>query len=390
MNEKSRFRFAYELQEKAAKDEAEILIYSEIVSYKWSERDPEITAGDFDKLLKEAKSSGATKLRLRINSPGGSVWQAVAIKAMLDMSGFEEINVDIEGLCASAATFFTCIQNAHVRIAQGSEFMIHNPIAGCRGTAADFKRMFERLTKMQKDQHEMYAARSGQTPEKIKEWMDAETWFTAKETVEFGFADELMQAAEIAACASQDDIDLMRQLYNSVPEEIGVKVSADSAPGEVSNADPQVVEGSVSENNNTFEEGIKEMEIKEITEQQLQAENPELLNAIIRQGVEAERTRIQEIDAMTPEGYEEMAQTAKANGTSSADFLKQIVAEQTKRRKDFMTGRERETSPANSVAGGSSTDNDAGNSEADEIAKYAKEMAAYASECHLESSGSMY
>lgn len=390
MNEKSRFRFAYELQEKAAKDEAEILIYSEIVSYKWSERDPEITAGDFDKLLKEAKSSGATKLRLRINSPGGSVWQAVAIKAMLDMSGFEEINVDIEGLCASAATFFTCIQNAHVRIAQGSEFMIHNPIAGCRGTASDFERMFERLTKMQKEQHEMYAARSGQTPEKIKEWMDAETWFTAKETVEFGFADELMQAAEIAACASQDDIDLMRQLYNSVPEEIGVKVSADSAPGEVSNADPQVVEGSVSENNNTFEEGIKEMEIKEITEQQLQAENPELLNAIIRQGVEAERTRIQEIDAMTPEGYEEMAQTAKANGISSADFLKQIVAEQTKRRKDFMTGRERETSPANSVAGGSSTDNDAGNSEADEIAKYAKEMAAYASECHLESSGSMY
>lgn len=390
MNEKSRFRFAYELQEKAAKDEAEILIYSEIVSYKWSERDPEITAGDFDKLLKEAKSSGATKLRLRINSPGGSVWQAVAIKAMLDMSGFEEINVDIEGLCASAATFFTCIQNAHVRIAQGSEFMIHNPISGCRGTAADFERMFERLTKMQKDQHEMYAARSGQTPEKIKEWMDAETWFTAKETVEFGFADELMQTAEIAACASQDDIDLMRQLYNSVPEEIGVKVSADSAPGEVSNAEPQVDEGFVSENNNTFEEGIKEMEIKEITAQQLQAENPELLNAIIRQGVEAERTRIQEIDAMTPEGYEEMAKTAKANGTSSADFLKQIVAEQTKRRKDFVTGRERETGPANSVAGGSSTDNDAGNSEADEIAKYAKEMAAYASECHLESSGSMY
>ena len=120
MNEKSRFRFACELQEKAAKEEAEILIYSEIVSYKWSERDPEITAGDFDKLLKEAKSSGATKLRLRINSPGGSVWQAVAIKAMLDMSGFEEINVDIEGLCASAATFFAWIQDAHVGMAQGS------------------------------------------------------------------------------------------------------------------------------------------------------------------------------------------------------------------------------------------------------------------------------
>lgn len=388
MGEKSRFRFLYALQEAAAKDEAEIMIYSEIVSYKWSKDDPDITAADFDKLLKDAKSSGAKKLRLRINSPGGSVWQAVAMKTMLDMSGFEQITVDIEGLCASAATFFACIQSAHVRIAQGSEFMIHNPMTYCRGSADDFVRMAERLTKMQADQHEMYAARSGQTEEQIKQWMDAETWFTAKEAVEYGFADELLQSGDAAACASEDDMVLMRQLYTNVPAEIGIK-SANPAQNEVRNAEPADA-GPTTENNNTHEEGNNEMEISQITQQQLQTENPDVHNAIIQQGIQAERTRIQEIDAMTPEGYEELARTAKANGTSSADFLKQIVAEQSKRRKDYLDSRKNETGPAQNVTGGDSSDHDPGHSEADEIAQYAKEMAALAAQCHVESGGSMY
>ena len=151
MNEKG-FQFGYSLHETAQQDEAEILIYSEIVSMKWREDDPEVTAADFDKLLKAAKSSGAKKLRLRVNSPGGHVDQAVAMKTMLNNSGFEEINVDIEGMCASAATFFVCVHNAHVRIAQGSEFMIHNPSTYCWGGAEAFRRTAERMEKMQKEQ----------------------------------------------------------------------------------------------------------------------------------------------------------------------------------------------------------------------------------------------
>lgn len=389
MNEKKGFLFAYELQQKAEKEEAEILIYSQIVSSKWSERDPEITASDFDKLLKEAKSSGASKLRLRINCPGGNVWQAVAMKTMLNMSGFEEINVDIEGLCASAATFFVCVHNAHVRIAQGSEFMIHNPSTYCCGTVDDFMRTANRLTKMQKDQHEMYASRTGQTPEQIKQWMDAETWFTAKETVEHGFADELMEEPDVAACASEDGIALMRQLYISVPQEIGIRAAA-GAQKTVSHVGSKASGEPTSEHNNTNEEGIQEMEIKELTQQQLSTENPELHNAILQQGVAAERQRIQQIDDMTPEGFEEMAQTAKVNGTSSADFLRQVVAEQKKRRRDYMGAREQETGPAQEVTGGASADNDAGNSEADEINHFAKEMAEMAKEYRYESGGSMY
>ena len=66
------------------------------------------------------------------------------------------------------------------------------------------------------------------------------------------------------------------------------------------------------------------MEIKDITMQQLQAENPGLLNEAIM----AERQRVQDIDDLTLPGYEQMAADAKRNGTSAMDFQKQIVKAQ--------------------------------------------------------------
>lgn len=383
MSENKRFRFAYELCQTAEQGEAEILIYSNIVSYKWREDDPEVTAKDFDKLLKEAKKNGAESLRLRINCPGGSVSQAVAMKTMVENAGFETVNVDIEGLCASAATFFVCIPEAHVRIAQGSEFMIHNPAGSCWGGARDFTRMAERLSKMERDQHQMYAARTGKTPEQIKTWMDAETWFTAKETVENGFADELTGSVDAVACASEEAWELMQEMYGMVPKGVGEKE-------EVRNAGTPVANGPATEYQNTHEEGKKKMEIKDATMEQIQTENAALHNAILQQGIQAERTRIQEIDAMTPEGFEEMAKDAKEKGTSAAEFLKQIVAEQGKRKQAFLAQRGKETAPAQAVTAGSSEDHDAGKSEEDEIKAYAKEMSALAQEVRADMDGSMY
>lgn len=365
------FKFGYSLCQSAQKDEAEIMIYSEIVSWKWRADDPEVTASDFDKLLKEAKASGAKKLRLRVNSPGGHVDQAVAMKSMLNTSGFEEIIVDIEGLCASAATFLVCVHNAHVRIAQGSEFMIHNPSVWCRGNAAAFRRTAERMEKMENDQHQMYAARTGQTEDKIKEWMDAETWFSAREAVEYGFADEILDAAPIAACASEEAITIMRQMYNMIPERIGTNVSNTVSP---------VANDTAAENNNPTNEEEQSMNINEITAEQLKAENPDLLEAIRKQGITEERERMQQIDALTDEGFEQLAQEAKSNGTSAADFLKQVVAERIGRKKDFLTSRQRETADATKVAGGSSADPNPGESEAEEIDRSAKEAAEMAKE----------
>ena len=92
---------------------------------------------------------------------------------------------------------------------------------------------------------------------------------------------------------------------------------------------------------------------------------------------------------MTAEGYEDLARTAKESGTSSADFLKQVVAEQGKKRKEFLSNRQEETAPAQKVTGGASSDHD-GNGEEQEIQQYAKEMAELAEAYKADRSGGMY
>lgn len=380
MRDKKGFRFQWELQQSASNEEAEIMIYSEICSYQWYSED--VTASGFDKALKEAKKSGATKLRLRINSPGGDVWQAVAMKTMLETSDFEEINIDIEGLCASAATFFPCVAGAKVRIASGSEFMIHNPATVVWGTASKFQKTAERLTKMENEQHGWYAKRTGQTEEQIKAWMDEEKWFTAKEAVEYGFCDELIQAEPVAACASQDAIGLMRELYKSVPEEILKKTNVRNGAAIVAGGGPTEYQTNQEEQDN--------MDIREITEQQLLEGNPELHRAIMQKGADAERARIRDIDSLTAEGFEELAKKAKEDGTSAGDFLRQVVAEQGKRKKDFVSNRQKETAPASLVTGGAAEDNNSGVSEKEELDRYAKEMAAMAADISRQRQGGMY
>lgn len=84
-------------------DEAEVMLYGEIISgmpenWKWDKEDK--SAADFDRAIKEAVRSGARKLLLRINSPGGILREAVAMRSTLNTAGFEAVTIRIEGLCA--------------------------------------------------------------------------------------------------------------------------------------------------------------------------------------------------------------------------------------------------------------------------------------------------
>ena len=143
----SRERYLIRFSMKAEGDDAEVMIYSEISSSKWW--GDETTPTDFDKALKEARKNGATKLTVRVNSPGGDVFSAVAMRTMIINAGFESVRVMIEGLCASAATLIAAIPAAHVVIAEGSEFMIHNPWTIAWGNADDLAKEVGHLRQME-------------------------------------------------------------------------------------------------------------------------------------------------------------------------------------------------------------------------------------------------
>lgn len=377
------FRLAYNVHMEAENsDTAEVMLYGEIVEdgpkwWKWSEEDK--SAADFDKAIKDVLKAGAKKLLLRINSPGGVCTESVAMRSILANAGFEEINIRIEGMCASAATDIATLPGAHVAIAEGSEYMIHNPWCYALGNANELEHTIERLRNIEKMSRGFYMKRTGQAEEQIKDWMDAETWFTADQAVEYGFADEVLEAevkgeTPAAACVTSRVMATMRNLYKAVPEQIAEKDTEPAAPTPTVSHEAPVAGASTEINQH--EEEHDTMDIKDINVDQLRAENPALLEQIQQSAVAAERARQDEIDALTDPGYEELAAQAKANGTSPADFVKQLVQAKKAKGAGFMAARQQETAPAQNVPGGEPASNH--KTEEQEIQDNAKVVAEYA------------
>ena len=161
------FKIGYSVKMSAESDDtAEVMLYGEIVgdvpSY-WNYFYPEDkNASIFKKAIEDVKKEGATKLLLRINSPGGVCTEAVAMRSILANAGFDEINIRIEGLCASAATMIASIPGAHVAIAEGSEYMIHNPWCMAYGNANEMEHTIERLRNIEQNTRNFYMTKTGQ------------------------------------------------------------------------------------------------------------------------------------------------------------------------------------------------------------------------------------
>lgn len=378
----------------ADNSEAEIMLYGQIIedmpeNWKFSKEDK--SAADFDKAIKSVKESGAKKLTLRVNSPGGIVTEAVAMRGILCTASFEKISIRIEGLCASAATIIATIPGAHVQIAPGSEYMIHNPWTIDWGNAEQFEHTAQHLRAEEATTRAFYAKKTGQTDEQIKAWMDAETWFTAEDAVKNGFCDELLAEGDdgtgkIAACVTLRTMSAMKAMYSNIPSTLSVR--EDPAPQtNVSNTEPVVAAGVVPENIQSEEE-TSSMDITNMTPEQLRSENAALYDSIMQAGGAQERQRLQDIDDLTPAGYEAMAREAKENGTSAMDYHKAIIKAQREKGQQFIAQRAAETAAASSIRGGASEESAGGVEQ--EISANAKEVAEYAKAASVSMDGGMY
>jgi ATP-dependent Clp protease protease subunit len=161
-----------------SEDVTEILLFDEIGADSFFGG---ISAKTFAEQLKDVK---AKVINLRINSPGGSVFDGMAMLESLNRHK-ARVEVDIE-----------------IRIAESAFLMIHEASGGAIGTAEDMRHMAETLAKVSGQMVAVYEKRSGQKAKQIAEWMAAETWFTGQEAVEAGFADRLTESRRVAAVAN--------------------------------------------------------------------------------------------------------------------------------------------------------------------------------------------
>jgi ATP-dependent Clp endopeptidase proteolytic subunit ClpP len=146
-------------------------------------------------------NSGANKINLQINSPGGSVTEGLAIAAFIK-SFPATINTLIIGLAASIATPIA-LAGDEVSIDRDSFFMIHNPWTQTAGEADDLRETADLLDKMRNQLAKIYLAkieqskklvngRKDSTMKQIVLWMDNETWFTAQEAFDAGLVDKVI------------------------------------------------------------------------------------------------------------------------------------------------------------------------------------------------------
>lgn len=171
----------------AGADEATVYLYDTIVS----DADTAEWWGGVDPLTFARALAGinAPVIHLRINSPGGDVFAAQAMAQALREHPAKVV-AHIDGYAASAATE-VAVAADEVIMAPGAMYMIHNAWTIAIGNKSDFLDTAALLEKVDLTLAQSYAERTGSDLKQITDWMDAETWFTAQEAVDAGFADSV-------------------------------------------------------------------------------------------------------------------------------------------------------------------------------------------------------
>lgn len=165
-------------------DEAEVFIYGDIGGW-WGG----VTAEQF---AKDIAALDVDTLNVRINSPGGIVFEGVAIYNALARHKANVI-VHVEGIAASIASIIA-MAGDEVRIAEGSRIMIHDPWSIVAGASVDLRAEADVLDGLKSDLIDIYAARTEQSRDDLAAWMTDETWLSARDAVAKGFADEMTPA----------------------------------------------------------------------------------------------------------------------------------------------------------------------------------------------------
>lgn len=175
---------------RAARQSAEILLYEEIGG--WGK-----TSKDF---MTELSALGDLKtISVRIHSVGGDVYDAYAIHNAL-VRHPAAITVHIDGLCASAATF-VALAGDTIFMAENALFMIHEPWSFSGGNADALQKEVDLLNVIAEQMTALYARKTGTDPDTLRDWMRAETWFTAEQALAAGFIDAITTPMKIAATA---------------------------------------------------------------------------------------------------------------------------------------------------------------------------------------------
>lgn len=189
----------YRVSNEAGSDAAEILIYDFIDPDPWFGG---VSAQDF---VRDLAAVDAKNLTVRINSPGGDVYDAIAItNALRDFDG--TVTTVVDGLAASAASFIAVGGGDEVVMSRNAELMIHDARGICIGDATDMAQYAEWLGRCSDNIAAIYAEKTGTDVAEWRTAMTAETWYGADEAVTAGLADRVKESATSEKATNHFDL----------------------------------------------------------------------------------------------------------------------------------------------------------------------------------------
>ena len=207
----------FEISNKAP-DAAEILIYDEI-GKDWMTQNG-IGAKDFAESL--AKIPKSAKITVGINSPGGNVWDGLAIYHQLKARG-ENVTTRIDGVAASIASVIA-LAGHEVQMPENALMMVHRAWGMGVGNAEEMIKLAEDLQKHDQVIAGIYANKNGKSVEDNLGVMAQETWFTGAEAKHFGLVDTVTDKVAI-----NNKFDLSKYNFKNISEAAsGLQVSQES------------------------------------------------------------------------------------------------------------------------------------------------------------------
>lgn len=166
-------------------DAANLTIYGDITSYKWQESD--VSSYDLSKQLSELQ--GVKQINVYINSYGGEVSEGLAIYNALKRHS-AHVTTHCDGMACSIASVVFMAGDTRV-MGSASLLMIHNAWSALAGNAKEMRKMADDLDKITAASVAAYMEHVTLSEVQLKHKMDAETWVTPSEALEWGFATQI-------------------------------------------------------------------------------------------------------------------------------------------------------------------------------------------------------
>lgn len=163
-----------------------------------------VSAKEFVEALDEIGQ--VEQIHLHINSPGGEVWEGIAILNAL-RNHPARVTAVVDGIAASAASFVAAGAD-EVVMGRNTELMIHDAWGIGIGPAAVMRDLASRLDKVSDNIASIYADKAGGTVANWRDFMLAETWYSAEEAVDAGLADRIEGDTAAADTPAENAFDL--------------------------------------------------------------------------------------------------------------------------------------------------------------------------------------